>query len=133
MGKLEKLVENQSDQFEIVQTRSDDIAFLTTLLEQQEIQKASFIIIVGHTLTKQLPQNYGWILETDMVWATAAPGWAKWNWTPFMSILGSGAAGLVYLGRFDGKKYLSLMEKYEVNMSFWLTPTEYRILQKSIT
>jgi acetyl-CoA synthetase len=69
------------------------------------------------------------IEENDTVWATAGPGWQKWIWSPFLSVLGSGATGLVYNGKFDPKKYLSLLQKNDVNV-LCCTPTEYRLMAK---
>ncbi len=43
------------------------------------------------------------INEDDLVWATAAPGWQKWVWSPFLSVLGSGATAFVFNGRFSPK------------------------------
>ncbi|MBV7507380.1 acyl--CoA ligase [Bacillus sp. sid0103] len=69
------------------------------------------------------------IEDGDTVWATAGPGWQKWIWSPFLSVLGSGGTGLVYNGKFDPKKYLSLLQKYDVNV-LCCTPTEYRLMAK---
>src|SRR3954449_6243778 len=69
------------------------------------------------------------IEEGDTVWATAGPGWQKWIWSPFLSVLGSGGTGLIYNGKFDPKKYLSLLQKYDVNV-LCCTPTEYRLMAK---
>ncbi|MRX71720.1 AMP-binding protein [Bacillus lacus] len=69
------------------------------------------------------------ISERDVVWATAGPGWQKWIWSPFLSVLGSGAAGFIYNGKFDPQKYLSLLEKYQINV-LCCTPTEYRLMAK---
>ena len=74
--------------------------------------------------------NWLGIEEGDVVWATAAPGWQKWIWSPFLSVLGSGATGLVYDGKFDVKTYLDLIKKYEVNV-LCCTPTEYRFMAKA--
>ncbi len=65
----------------------------------------------------------------DVAWATAGPGWAKWVWSPFVSVLGNGATGFVYQGRFDAATYLRLMEKYQVSL-LCATPTEYRLMAK---
>lgn len=66
---------------------------------------------------------------TDLAWATASPGWAKWVWSPFVSVLGNGATGFVYQGRFDPEVYLDLMAKYHVSL-LCATPTEYRFMAK---
>lgn len=66
----------------------------------------------------------------DVAWATASPGWAKWVWSPFVSVLGNGATGFVYQGRFDAPMYLALMEKYHVSL-LCATPTEYRLMAKA--
>ncbi len=65
----------------------------------------------------------------ELAWATAGPGWAKWVWSPFVSVLGNGATAFVYQGRFDPDVYLSLMEKYRVSL-LCATPTEYRLMAK---
>ena len=64
--------------------------------------------------------------ENDIVWATTAPGWAKWYWSPIGVSLTSGATQLMYNGRFDGERYLELLEKYKVT-KLCATPTEYRL------
>jgi acetyl-CoA synthetase len=69
------------------------------------------------------------ISENDNVWATAAPGWQKWVWSPLLAVLGSGATGFVYHGRFGAEKYLELLSRYQINV-FCCTPTEYRLMAK---
>lgn len=74
-------------------------------------------------------KNWLSISDSDKVWATAGPGWQKWIWSPFLSVLGSGATGFVYHGRFEPNKYLELLEKHEINV-LCCTPTEYRLMAK---
>ncbi len=62
----------------------------------------------------------------DIVWATTAPGWAKWYWSPIGVSLTSGATQFMYNGRFDAQRYLELMEKHAVT-KLCATPTEYRL------
>jgi len=64
--------------------------------------------------------------EKDVIWATTAPGWAKWYWSPIGVSLTTGATQLMYNGRFDGPKYLELLAKYKVT-KLCCTPTEYRL------
>ncbi|RLE33468.1 AMP-dependent synthetase [Candidatus Acetothermia bacterium] len=64
--------------------------------------------------------------EDDIIWATTAPGWAKWYWSPVGVSLTTGASQLLYNGRFDGEKNLQLLEKYRVT-KLCATPTEYRL------
>ena len=64
--------------------------------------------------------------EDDVIWATTAPGWAKWYWSPIGVSLTCGATQLMYNGRFDGSRYLELLAKYKVT-KLCATPTEYRL------
>ncbi len=64
--------------------------------------------------------------EDDIIWATTAPGWAKWYWSPIGVSLTSGATQVMYNGRFDGPKYIELLAKYKVT-KLCCTPTEYRL------
>jgi acetyl-CoA synthetase len=64
--------------------------------------------------------------ESDVVWATTAPGWAKWYWSPVGVSLTTGATQLIYNGRFDGERYLELLAKYGIT-KLCCTPTEYRL------
>lgn len=71
--------------------------------------------------------RYWWdASEEDILWATTAPGWAKWYWSPVGVGLTTGASQLLYNGRFEAERYLELLEKYRIT-KLCATPTEYRL------
>lgn len=128
---LEKLMADQPDTFTTVNSHRDDIAILAYTSGTTGNPKA---VVHSHgwgyahlRITSSLWLD---IRESDTVWATAAPGWQKWIWTPFLTVLGNGATGFVYNGPFQPSRYLQLLKDQNIQV-LCCTPTEYRLMAKS--
>ncbi|MCZ0702839.1 acetyl-CoA synthetase [Natronobacillus azotifigens] len=114
----------------LVETSSEDLAFLpytsgTTGNPKGVMHTHGW----GYAHLRTAAANWLNIKDGDKVWATAAPGWQKWVWSPLLAVLGSGATGFIYNGRFDAYTYLQLLQDQEINV-LCCTPTEYRLMAK---
>ncbi len=76
----------------------------------------------------RLNRYYWWNTQPDeLCWATTEPGWAKWYWAPFGTILNAGAANFHYSGRFEPEKWFELLDRWRINRAC-MTPTELRAM-----
>ncbi|CAB3392004.1 acyl-CoA synthetase [Kyrpidia spormannii] len=116
--------------FEPVPTRSDELAFLSYTSGTTGGPKGVMHTHSWPAAHVQVAATYWFdVRPGEIAWATAGPGWAKWVWSPFVSILGKGGTAFVYRGRFDPKVYLDLLSEYPIGL-FCATPTEYRLMAK---
>ncbi|MGO0061354.1 acyl-CoA synthetase [Brevibacillus fluminis] len=127
---LDDLAEEAEELALNVQTRSDELAFLSYTSGTTGGPKGVMHVHGWPAAHLAVAATYWLGVEADdLVWATAGPGWAKWLWSPFISTLGKGATAFVYKGRFSPETYLNLLGTYPISV-LCATPTEYRMMAK---
>ncbi len=130
LNSLNSLMKVADKKVESIEINSSDTAFIsytsgTTGTPKGAIHSHAW----GYAHIRTTAKAWLGIESSDIVWATAAPGWQKWIWTPFLAVLGSGATAFVYKGKFEANTFLKLIEKHSINV-LCCTPTEYRMMIK---
>jgi acyl-coenzyme A synthetase/AMP-(fatty) acid ligase len=89
-------------------------------------------VLHGHSYTlahRITGESWLDVRRTDLHWTTSDTGWAKASWGVLFGPWNLGVPVLLYDGRFDPTRELSLLGKHQVT-TFCAPPTEYRLLVK---
>jgi acetyl-CoA synthetase len=89
-------------------------------------------IVIPHQAILQQKLTAGWVLDlkpADTYWCTADPGWVTGVVYGLLAPWSLGITQVIYEGRFDAKRWIQILEKYQV--SVWYTaPTAVRMLRQ---
>ncbi len=123
----ERLMEDASESFTAEDTASDEGAFILYTSGTTKHPKGA-LHTHGYTHAKRM-QAYYWLdlQEGDLLWCTAATGWAKNIWNVLLGPWTLGTEIFVHEGAFDAAERLDLIGRYGITV-LCQAPTEYRVL-----
>jgi acetyl-CoA synthetase/medium-chain acyl-CoA synthetase len=123
----EKLMDEASEDFAAEDTASDEGAFILYTSGTTKHPKGA-LHTHGYTHAKRMQARY-WLdlQEDDLLWCTAATGWAKNIWNVFLGPWSLGMEIFVHEGAFDAAERLELIRRYGITI-LCQAPTEYRVL-----
>jgi len=123
----EKLMDEASEDFTAEDTALDEGAFILYTSGTTKHPKGA-LHTHGYTHAKRMQARY-WLdlQEDDLLWCTAATGWAKNIWNVFLGPWSLGMEIFVHEGAFDAAERLELIRRYGITI-LCQAPTEYRVL-----
>jgi len=126
---FDELGSGASRHFSPIRTRSDEPAICFYTSGTTKDPKA-VLHTHGYTYTHRYTGEY-WLdlRRTDLHWTTSDTGWAKAAYGVLFGPWNLGVPIFMYRGRFEPKKELELLARYQVT-TFCAPPTEYRLLVK---
>lgn len=128
---FDNLVKNASAEFEAEIVEPDDNCFLIYTSGTTGLPKG---VVHRHAIAERLKETAKSVLhleKDDFYWCTADAGWVTGLCYGIFAPWLSGFPILVYEGEFDAKKWLELLEKYQVTC-LYTTPTMLRLLRNEL-
>jgi acetyl-CoA synthetase len=126
----ETLMEEASDEFEIVKTNKEDFAIMHYTSGTTGKPKGAAHVheaIVGHYATAKYVLD---LHPEDIYWCTADPGWVTGTSYGIFGPWSNGISQVVYEGGFSASHWYRIIEKYKITV--WYTaPTAIRMLMKA--
>jgi acetyl-CoA synthetase len=126
----ETLMEEASDEFEIIKTNKEDFAIMHYTSGTTGKPKGAAHVheaIVGHYATAKYVLD---LHPEDIYWCTADPGWVTGTSYGIFGPWSNGISQVVYEGGFNASHWYRIIEKYKVTV--WYTaPTAIRMLMKA--
>lgn len=128
---IEKLLTKASAELEPARMKPKDPAFMLYTSATGNTPVCGIVIphqaFPQELATAKLVLN---LKENDIYWCTADPGWVTGVVYGILTPWACGAAQIIYEGRFDAKKWYSLIEDFKVNI--WYTaPTAIKMLKQA--
>ncbi len=127
---LDELKESASTELEMADTSRDDMAFLpytsgTTGNPKGVVHAHSW----GYAHIRTVAKNWLDIRDGDKVWATAAPGWQKWVWSPFFGNARFWCNRVCLQRKIRSASLFEFLQNEGIDV-LCCTPTEYRFMAK---
>ena len=128
---IQKLLAKTSVKLKVTKMKPEDPAFMLYTSATGNTPVCG--IVIPHQAFPQQLATTRLVLnlkENDVYWCTADPGWITGVVYGILTPWACGATQIIYEGRFEAKKWYSLLEDYRVNI--WYTaPTAIKMLKQA--